>query len=63
MRISYLFLTILMATATALPQWIRTNGPEGVAISSLSNIDGTIYAGTKVSGVVFAGLPMADKHG
>jgi photosystem II stability/assembly factor-like uncharacterized protein len=42
---------ILILSSTALPQWTRTNGPEGVAISSLANIDGTIYAGTVVNGV------------
>jgi photosystem II stability/assembly factor-like uncharacterized protein len=44
-------LFIMMLSSSAFPQWIRTNGPEGVAISSLSNIDGTIYAGTKVNGI------------
>jgi len=44
-----LFMMIL--SSSAFPQWIRTNGPEGVAISSLTTIEGTIYAGTKVNGI------------
>jgi photosystem II stability/assembly factor-like uncharacterized protein len=36
---------------TASAQWTRTNGPEGVAVSYLTNIDGTVYAGTEVNGV------------
>jgi photosystem II stability/assembly factor-like uncharacterized protein len=51
MRISFLFLTLLMASSSVFPQWSRTNGPEGVAISSLTNIEGTIYAGTEVNGI------------
>ena len=42
---------ILILSSTALPQWTRTNGPEGIAISSLTSIDGTVYAGTEVNGV------------
>ncbi|MDH3269290.1 MAG: hypothetical protein OEM46_10595, partial [Ignavibacteria bacterium] len=44
-------LSILTIFSSAFPQWIRTNGPEGVAVRSLANIDGTIYAGTEVNGV------------
>jgi photosystem II stability/assembly factor-like uncharacterized protein len=40
-----------MLSSSAFPQWTRTNGPEGVAISSLTTIEGTIYAGTKVNGI------------
>ncbi len=43
------FVSTILSTAFA--QWIRTNGPEGVAVSTLSNIDGIIYAGTEVNGV------------
>jgi photosystem II stability/assembly factor-like uncharacterized protein len=44
-------LYIIILSSTAFPQWTRTNGPEGVAISSLTTIDGTIYAGTEVNGM------------
>ena len=45
------FLFILVLSLQIFPQWTRTNGPEGVAVSTLANIDGTIYAGTEVNGV------------
>lgn len=45
----FLFSTILLSTTYA--QWERTNGPEGVAVSFLTNTDGIIYAGTEVNGV------------
>jgi photosystem II stability/assembly factor-like uncharacterized protein len=51
MRTTLLFLCVLMVSSAAFAQWTRTNGPEGVAISSLANIDGTIYAGTEVNGL------------
>jgi photosystem II stability/assembly factor-like uncharacterized protein len=44
-------LTIMILSSSAFPQWTRTNGPEGVAVSTLANINGTIYAGTEVNGV------------
>jgi photosystem II stability/assembly factor-like uncharacterized protein len=44
-------LTILIACSSTFAQWTRTNGPEGVAVSTLANINGTIYAGTEVNGV------------
>ena len=40
-----------MISLTASAQWTRTNGPEGVAVSYFTNIDGTVYAGTEVNGV------------
>jgi photosystem II stability/assembly factor-like uncharacterized protein len=43
--------SILILSSLAYPQWTRTNGPEGVAMSSLANIDGIIYAGTQVNGM------------
>ena len=46
-----LFLYVFILSSSAFPQWARTNGPEGVAISSLASIDGTIYAGTEVNGM------------
>ena len=46
-----IILLIMTLSSSAFPQWTRTNGPEGIAISSLANIDGTIYAGTEVNGV------------
>ena len=45
------FLSFLTFISTAFAQWTRTNGPEGVSVSTLSNIDGTIYTGTEVNGV------------
>ena len=45
------FVMSLIYLAPIYAQWSRTNGPEGVAISSLANIDGIIYAGTEVNGV------------
>ncbi|MFC2119790.1 T9SS type A sorting domain-containing protein [Bacteroidota bacterium] len=44
-------LLVMILSSFAFPQWTRTNGPEGVAISSLASIYGTIYAGTEVNGV------------
>jgi len=44
-------LSVMILSSSAYPQWTRTNGPEGIAISSLVSIDGTIYAGTEVNGV------------
>jgi photosystem II stability/assembly factor-like uncharacterized protein len=49
MKTSLLFLLII--SSLAFPQWNRTNGPEGVSVSCLVNIGGTIYAGTGVDGV------------
>jgi len=46
-----LLLCFLMISSTLFPQWSRTNGPEGISISSLTNIGGTIYAGTSVDGI------------
>ena len=44
-------LSVLTIVSSASAQWTRTNGPEGVAINSLTNINGTIYTGTEVNGV------------
>ena len=49
--IASLILLLLLIPFSTFPQWTHTNGPEGVAIRSLTNIDGTIYAGTEVNGV------------
>jgi photosystem II stability/assembly factor-like uncharacterized protein len=49
-KIFFVVFTFALFT-TALAQWTRTNGPEGVAVSTLTNIDGTIYTGTEVNGV------------
>ncbi len=49
--ISLSFLLILILSTSIFPQWMRTNGPEGVAVRTLSNINGIIYAGTEVNGV------------
>ncbi len=45
------FLLMLVLSFQTFPQWTRTNGPEGFAIRTLTNINGTIYAGTEVNGV------------
>jgi len=37
--------------STVFAQWTRTYGPEGVAVRTLTNINGTIYTGTEVNGV------------
>ncbi len=50
-RITFQILLLLLIPLSILPQWTRTNGPEGVAVSFLTNIDGTIYTGTEVNGV------------
>jgi photosystem II stability/assembly factor-like uncharacterized protein len=49
--IALLCLFMLVLTLPIFPQWTRTNGPEGVAVRSLTSIEGTIYAGTEVNGV------------
>ncbi|NNG26388.1 MAG: hypothetical protein HKM87_02580, partial [Ignavibacteriaceae bacterium] len=49
--VTLLFFIILLSSLAIYPQWTRTNGPEGVAVRSLANINGTIYAGTEVNGV------------
>jgi photosystem II stability/assembly factor-like uncharacterized protein len=51
MRTALFCLCACLVPASALAQWNRTTGPEGVAISTLATIDGTIYAGTQVEGV------------
>ena len=51
MKTILILLSVLLIIPSTFPQWARTNGPEGVAIRSLANIDGTIYAGTEVNGV------------
>ena len=50
-RASVIFLCSLLLSWSASAQWIRTNGPEGVAVRSLANINGIIYAGTEVNGI------------
>ncbi len=50
-RLATFILFTLSMSLTASAQWTRTNGPEGVAVSFLTNIDGTIYTGTEVNGV------------
>ena len=32
------------------PQWMRTNGPEGISIRTLTTLKSTIFAGTEVNG-------------
>lgn len=44
-------LWILLFVSSVYSQWTRTNGPEGVSISSLVTIDSIIYAGTGVEGL------------
>jgi photosystem II stability/assembly factor-like uncharacterized protein len=44
-------LLIILVVSNIYAQWTHTNGPEGVSISSLATIDGTIYAGTSVEGL------------
>ena len=51
MRITYITLCIFFLSTNVFAQWIRTNGPEGTAISSLTNINGTLYAGTMADGL------------
>ncbi|NIR95588.1 MAG: hypothetical protein GWO08_18695, partial [Gammaproteobacteria bacterium] len=52
MRPALLFLLcVLMLSTSVLAEWTRTSGPEGISISSLANIDGTIYAGTGTDGL------------
>jgi photosystem II stability/assembly factor-like uncharacterized protein len=54
MRTEILFLCILIVSVSGFPQWSRTSGPEGVSISNLANIEGTIYAGTTVDGLYYS---------
>jgi photosystem II stability/assembly factor-like uncharacterized protein len=51
MRTILSFSFVFLFSWSVFAQWTRTNGPEGVAISSLANIEGTIYAGTEVNGM------------
>jgi photosystem II stability/assembly factor-like uncharacterized protein len=51
MRALLLFLIFWIFSSSAVAQWTRTNGPEGIGISCLVSVDGTIYAGTEVNGL------------
>ena len=51
MKTIVLFICSLIFASSVNAQWTRTNGPEGVAVRSLANINGAIYAGTEVNGV------------
>ena len=51
MKILLTIIFSLVISYSIFSQWERTSGPEGVAVRSLANINGTIYAGTEVNGV------------
>ena len=51
MKTILIFLFTMTLSSLVLSQWERTSGPEGVSVSCLVNIGGTIYAGTGVNGV------------
>jgi photosystem II stability/assembly factor-like uncharacterized protein len=51
MKAALLLVSILMVPSSVLPQWTRTNGPEGISIESLAYIDDAIYAGTYTDGL------------
>jgi len=46
-----LLVFIIICVCPVSAQWTRTNGPEGVAVSTMANINGIIYAGTEVNGI------------
>ncbi len=46
-----LMLYVIAFTTISVAQWERTNGPEGMSIYSLANIDGITYAGSATDGV------------
>ena len=50
-RTALIILFSLLVSWSASAQWIRTNGPQGVAVRFLTNINGTIYCGTEVNGI------------
>jgi photosystem II stability/assembly factor-like uncharacterized protein len=51
MKTLYVILFAYLFTTVSIAQWERTNGPEGISIRSLTNIDSVLYAGTKTDGV------------
>jgi len=51
MKSILLTLFVVMLSSEIFPQWTQTNGPEGVSVSSLFSMNGTIYAGTQTNGI------------
>ena len=45
------FILVCLVSMPAFAQWVRTNGPEGISISSLVTINDKIYAGTVTDGL------------
>jgi len=51
MRISLLIFYVFVLSSALFAQWLRTSGPEGISMTSLTNLNGTIYAGTATDGL------------
>jgi photosystem II stability/assembly factor-like uncharacterized protein len=51
MKLLFVILFTFIISTIATAQWERTNGPEGISIRSLANIDNVLYAGTKTDGI------------
>ena len=51
MKTILLFFVTLITTSFTYSQWTRTNGPEGISMSTLFTVGNTIYAGTRTEGV------------
>jgi photosystem II stability/assembly factor-like uncharacterized protein len=51
MKLFLLILSILLMSSLSFSQWSQTSGPEGVSVSSLATINGSIYVGTTTDGI------------
>ncbi len=46
-----LFIVALFGSFTTFAQWVKTNGPEGICVTSFFNSDSILLCGTKAQGV------------
>ncbi len=51
MKLLYVILFTFLISTFSFAQWERTNGPEGISITSLANLHNVLYAGTRTDGV------------
>ena len=51
MKILFVTLFVFLFTSVSISQWERTNGPEGMSISSLASVGNVLYAGTRADGI------------
>ena len=51
MKLLYIILFTFIISTCSIAQWERTNGPEGISISSLASVSNVLYAGTETDGV------------